>query len=87
MKLWKALKPGGFFILTDYFALSGEEERFHRAELKRLKTEQGIDDGAFYHYDTPLTVEHETEALAEAGFSSVSVLNSWGATSVLKAIR
>ena len=86
-KLRKALKPGGCFILTDYFALSGEEERFHRAELKRLKTEQGIDDGAFYHYDTPLTVGHETEALAEAGFSSVSVLKSWGATHTLKAVR
>ena len=86
-KLRKALKPGGCFILTDYFALSGEEEIFHRAELKRLKTEQGIDDGAFYHYDTPLTVGHETEALAEAGFSSVSVLKSWGATHTLKAVR
>ncbi|MBR5010168.1 MAG: class I SAM-dependent methyltransferase, partial [Clostridia bacterium] len=83
----KALKPGGCFILTDYFALSGEEEIFHREELKRLKTEQGIDDGAFYHYDTPLTVGHETEALAEAGFSSVSVLKSWGATHTLKAVR
>ncbi|MBR6499276.1 MAG: methyltransferase domain-containing protein [Clostridia bacterium] len=86
-KLRKALKPGGCFILTDYFALSGEEEIFHREELKRLKTEQGIDDGAFYHYDTPLTVGHETEALAEAGFSSVSVLKSWGATHTLKAVR
>ncbi|MBQ3372424.1 MAG: class I SAM-dependent methyltransferase [Anaerolineaceae bacterium] len=86
-KLRKALKPGGYFILTDFFAMSEEEERFQRAELLRLKKEQNITDETFYHYDTPLTVEHEKEALINAGFSFVSVLNSWGATSVLKAIR
>ena len=81
------MKPEGCFILTDYFALSMEEEQFYRHELLRLKEEQNIADEAFYHYDTPLTVEHEKEALIKAGFSSVSVLNSWGETSVLKAIR
>ena len=86
-KTRKALKPGGYFILTDYFALSDEEERFRRAELLRLKEEQKLLDEAFYHYDTPLTVEHETEALFDAGFSSVAVLKNWGATHTLKAIR
>lgn len=87
IKLRKALKQGGYFILTDYFASSEEEERFYRAELLRLKKEQNIADDVFYHYDTPLTVEHEKEALLYAGFSSVSVLKSWGATHTLKAIR
>ena len=86
-KLCKALKDGGYFILTDYFALSDEDERTFRNELLRLKREQGVDDNEFYHYDTPLTVKHETEALLEAGFSSVEVLNSWGATFTLKAIK
>ena len=86
-KLRKALKPGGFFILTDYFAMSEEEEQFHCAELLRLKREQNIVDEAFYHYDTPLTVEHEKEALTNAGFSSVAVLKNWGATYTLKAVR
>ena len=85
-KLRKALKKGGYFILADYFSLSEEEERMHRAELLRLKAEQGITDDEFYHYDTPLTVEHETEALVAAGFSSVEVLGSWGATFTLRAI-
>ena len=84
-KLRNALKPGGFFILTDYFSLSDEEERWHRAELLRMKAEQGITDGEFYHYDTPLTVAHETEALLAAGFSAVEVLDSWGPTFTLKA--
>ena len=86
-KLRKSLKQGGFFILTDYFALSEEEELFHRSELLRLKKEQNITDEAFYHYDTPLTVAHEKEALINAGFSSVTVLKSWGATHVLKAVK
>ena len=84
-KLCKSLKDGGYFILTDYFALTDEDEQAFRKELLRLKKEQGIDDNEFYHYDTPLTVEHETEALLQAGFSSVEVLNNWGATFILKA--
>lgn len=86
-KLCKALKDGGYFILTDYFALSDEGEKTFRNELLHLKKEQGIDGNEFYHYDTPLTVEHETEALLEAGFSSVEVMNNWGATFTLKAVK
>lgn len=86
-KVRRALKPGGYLILTDYFASSDEEERQRRAELLRLKKEQGLSDGAFYHYDTPLTVAHETEALHAAGFSAVAVLKSWGHTHTLRASR
>ena len=86
-KLRNALKPEGYFILTDYFAMSDEEERFHRTWLIRLKKEQRIADEAFYHYDTPLTVKHETEVLLEAGFSSVEVLKNWGVTYTIKAVR
>ena len=84
-KLHTALKDMGYFILTDYFSLSDEEEMMHRESLNTLKAEQGITDNEFYHYDTPLTVKHEIEALGEAGFSNVEVLNSWGATYTIKA--
>ena len=84
-KLCKSLKDNGYFILTDYFALTDEDEQALQNELLRLKNEQGIDDNEFYHYDTPLTVEHETEALLQAGFSSVEVLNNWGVTFTIKA--
>lgn len=86
-KLCGALKPGGYFILTDYFARSDEEEQAFFAELACLKAEQGITDDTFYHFDTPLTVAHETQALLTAGFSSVEVLNSWGATYTIKASK
>lgn len=84
-KLHNALKPGAAFILTDYFSLSDEEEQHHRAEFLRLKAEQGINDAEFYHYDTPLTVQHETEVLLTAGFKTVEVLKSWGQTFTIRA--
>ena len=86
-KLHTALKANGYFILTDYLSLSDDEELMHRQNLIALKAEQGITDDEFYHYDTPLTVKHETEALLEAGFSSVEVLNNWGATYTIKATK
>lgn len=84
-KLYSALKDGGYFILTDYFAPDDEYETFYQNELLRLKNEQGISDGEFYHYDTPLTVANESEALKKAGFKSVEVLKSWENTYTLKA--
>lgn len=86
-KLCAALTGDGYFILTDYFAHEDAFEDYCRAELRRLKAEQGIADTDFYHYDTPLTVEHETEALLAAGFSRVTVLKNWGATYTLKATK
>ena len=86
-KLHSALKENGYFILTDYFSLSDEEEQTHRQNLIALKAEQGIADNEFYHYDTPLTAKHEIETLLEAGFSNVEVLNNWGATYTLKALK
>ena len=86
-KLHRALKDGGYFVLTDYFSLTDEEEQLHRQNLSELKAEQGISDDEFYHYDTPLTVRHETEALLDAGFSSVEVLKNWGATHTIKAVK
>lgn len=86
-KLHAALKPGGCFVLTDYFAQTDEQENYFRAELLRQKTEQGLAEDEFYHYDTPLTVAHEVEALRLAGFPTVEILQNWGATYTLKATK
>ncbi len=86
-KLRKALKAGGYFILTDYFAADQAEESFRRAELLRLKREQNITDDEFYHFDTPLTVDHEKEALLAAGFADLTVLKNWRHTYILKASK
>ncbi len=86
-KLFEALKDGGYFILTDYFAESEELEREYFENLQQLKEEQNIADGDFYHYDTPLTVEHEMNILKEAGFSDVKALKNWSATYTIRAKR
>ena len=86
-RLREALKPEGCFILTDYFAQTPELEAEYFRRFAALKAEQGVDDGAFYHFDTPLTAEHETEALYAAGFSRVELKKRWGATCTLAAYR
>jgi len=86
-KLRNALKPGGYFILTDYFADLDEQEAFFRQGLLRIRQEQKLPEGVFYHYDTPLTVEHEKEALLEAGFRQVNEVGRWKVTHTLKAVR
>lgn len=85
--LYRALKPDGYFVLTDYFASTEELERTYFAELERLKREQGVTDDGFYHYDTPLTAEHEVQVLKSAGFDRVSTLKSWGDTVTLRAAK
>lgn len=84
-RLREALRDGGYFILTDYFALSEDEELMHRQRLADMKLEQGITDGELYHYDTPLSVNNELDALYRAGFSSAEVIGCWGATHTIKA--
>ena len=84
-KLYDALREGGYFVLTDYFAASDEEETLCREELRRLMAEESAEVGELYHYDTPLTVEHEIEALHAAGFKRVEILGRWGATCTLRA--
>ena len=59
----------------------------HRENLVALKAAEGITDGEFYHYDTPLTVEHEMQALLQAGFSAVSVVGNWGPTYTIRCVR
>ena len=70
------MRSNGYFVLTDYFAESNSLEREYFENFEMLKQKQGITDNAFYHYDTPLTVEHEIVILNDAGFSDVKVLRS-----------
>ena len=80
-----ALKPGGYFLLKDYFAASDLEEEHFRAELLRLRAAENVPDGILCHFDTPLTLAHEQAALQEAGFTQVELLGTWGATATLRA--
>lgn len=86
-KLFHALKAGGYFVLTDYFAESEALEEEYFENLRQLKSKLNIAHSGLYHYDTPLTVEHEMNVLKSAGFLRCEVLRSWGATHTIKATK
>ena len=64
-KVYECLKKDGIFVNEDYFA---EDEE---AEKQLFEDYYNLVRGEGKHYDTPLTIEHETEILKEVGFSSV----------------
>lgn len=86
-KVHAALKPNGYFVLTDYFAESDAQEAQAQKELATLKRQHPLSDSEFYHYDTPLTVAHEVAILQTAGFTNVTIQDHWGATHTLFARR
>ncbi len=83
-RLRAALRPEGYFILTDYFAESEALEDTYFEDLRLLREAEGLPPGS-YHYDTPLTVEHELEILRQSGFSRAELLKRWGSTCTLRA--
>jgi len=74
-KIFAALKAGGQYIECDYMVIKQEEEDFYYRENKRIRKEQGIPGGEFYHYDTPCTIDNQIEMLYKAGFKTVQM--SW----------
>lgn len=84
-KICMALKDGGQYIECDYMVTSQAEEDFFYSESSRIRREQNIPDGAFYHFDTPCTVDNQKLLLAQAGFESVRMHWKMGNTTLLVA--
>ena len=76
-RIYVSLKQDGFYIESDYNAPDQEFEDFYFAENKRIRDEQGINQG-LYHYDTPCTVENQISLLKKAGFGSVEEVGQHG---------
>lgn len=72
-KIFNSLKTDGCYIECDYMVESKEEENFYYRENKRIRKEQGIPDGEFYHYDTPCTIDNQIKLLSKAGFKTVKM--------------
>lgn len=70
-KIHNALKDGGVYIECDYMVETQDEEERWFKENDRIRKEQGIADGEFYHYDTPCTIDNQIKMLKKAGFASV----------------
>lgn len=73
-KVHRWLRPGGVFLECDYIASTPEMEEMAFAEAARRRARDGVPEEVFVHFDTPLTLEHELEALRAGGFASVEVL-------------
>ncbi len=73
-KICRSLKPGGIYLECDYIASTREIEDLVFAECARRRQRDGIPPEAFVHFDTPLTLAHEMEAMEKAGFSAVEFL-------------
>ena len=73
-KIHRWLRPRGVFLECDYVASSPEMEAMAFAECARRRARDGVPENVFVHFDTPLTLEHELEALRAGGFAAVEVL-------------
>lgn len=85
-RLCACLKPGGWYVETDYMAPDSRYEEQCFADYERLKQEQELSEG-FYHFDRPCTVKHQLSMLRTAGFTDVQECWRCGGTSILLARR
>lgn len=90
-KILDALCYGGIYIEADYmlsesvFEYPEAEERRLFAEYAHLRTEQELDNGTEYHFDTPCTVANNKRLLADAGFTDICEVWSVKNTTILTA--
>ncbi len=73
-RIYSALKPGGKYIEGDYMVIEQKDEDYYFKESVRIRNEQNITDGEFYHYDTPCTIENQLKMLRLAKFEKVEMV-------------
>lgn len=83
----EALNPGGVYLENDYMAKDKAEADAFYAEWVRVRQEQGIPDGEFYHFDIPFTVETQLDLLKQAGFSSTELVFRYRSDAVIRAYK
>lgn len=87
-KIYCSLKQDGVFILGDYIACCDEEEELLRSAYIEKRKHSEIPENRFVHFDIPLTLEHESELLQNAGFIIEKVSdNPDGATIIIAGKR
>lgn len=82
--IYHCLKQDRVFLLGDYIACCDEEEELLRSAYLQKRRESAIPEHHFVHFDIPLTLDHETRILQDAGFMIEKVLdNPDGATIII----
>ena len=84
-KIYNALEDNGVFILGDYIACCDREEELLRNVYLEKRKKFEIPDDKFVHFDIPLTLEHESELLKNAGFIIEKVLDEPDGATVIVA--
>ena len=82
-KIFWGLKPGGRLLLGDYIACCEEEEILLRDIYLEKRRQYAVPDGQFIHLDIPMTLEHETAILREAGFQTVTPVDSIAGATII----
>ncbi|NLA76314.1 MAG: class I SAM-dependent methyltransferase [Clostridiales bacterium] len=86
-KICRALKENGVYIECDYMVETQSEEDLWYSENARIRREMNIPPDAFYHYDTPCTVENQISMLREAGFGRAEKLFRVENTTIVAAYK
>ena len=86
-KLYEALKPGGRYIECDYMVDKQSEEDHYYRENEKIRREKNIPEGAFYHFDTPCTVENQIKMLRAGKFQDVKMVWRKENTTILVALK
>ena len=86
-KICRGLKPDGCLLLGDYIACCDEEEDLLRNIYLQKRKQYAVPDGQFIHMDIPMTLAHETAILLEAGFKTVTPLDSIAGATILSATK
>lgn len=86
-KVYDSLKQGGVFILGDYIACCDEEEELLRNVYLKKRKRSAIPEDCFVHFDIPLTLEHESGLLQNAGFIMKKVLDDPDGATILIAAK
>lgn len=84
-KLFQTIKKDGYYIECDYIACCMEEETVCLKQYEYKRRENHIPDNVFVHMDIPLTLEHQTALMKNAGFRDVKVLYENSGTMIIRA--
>lgn len=86
-KIHKSLKNYGLYIECDYMITEQSDEEFFYSESDRIRKEQNIPEGEFYHYDTPCTIDNQIKMLKKAGFVKPEMIWRMENTTIIIANR
>ena len=62
------------YLECDYIATCQAMEDLAFQACRNRRHRDGIPDGALVHFDTPLTLSHEMQAMRDGGFSQVELI-------------